>query len=69
MIQSLAAHKKIAWERRIWAMKKLTLEGNIGKYQGIIERIIADSQTHKGDKLPGIIYVQQTVAQEALANG
>ena len=69
MIQSLAAHKKIAWERRTWAMKKLTLEGNIGKYQGIIERIIADSQTHKGAKLPGIIYVQQTVAQEALANG
>ena len=69
MIQNLAAHKKIAWERRTWAMKKLTLEGNIGKYQGIIERIIADSQTHKGAKLPGIIYVQQTVAQEALANG
>ena len=69
MIQNLAAHKKIAWERRTWAMKKLTLEGNIGKYQGIIERVIADSQTRKGAKLPGIIYVQQMVAQEALANG
>ena len=43
--------------------------GQHRQVQGIIERIIADSQTHKGAKLPGIIYVQQTVAQEALANG
>ena len=58
-IQNLSAQKAIAWERRQWALKKLTLEGNIGKYQGIIERIIADSQTRKGAKLPGVIYVHR----------
>ena len=67
MIQNIVAHKKIAWERRTWSMKKLTLEGNIGKYQGIIERVIADSQTRKGSKLPGILYVQQKAAQEVAA--
>ena len=58
-ITNLAAHKRIAWEHRRWAMKRLTLEGNIGKYQGIMERIIAESQTRKGAKLPGITYVTQ----------
>ena len=62
VMQNLSAHKMLAWERRQWSLKKLTLEGNIGKYQGIIERIIADSQTRKGAKLPGVIYVHR-VAQ------
>ena len=66
MIQNLSAQKSIAWERRQWALKRLTLEGNIGKYQGIIERIVADSQTRKGAQLPGVIYVHRVV-QEASA--
>ena len=65
-IKNLAAQKSIAWERRQWALKRLTLEGNIGKYQGIIERIVADSQTRKGAQLPGVIYVHR-VAQGAIA--
>ena len=57
LIANLDGHKRLAWDRRQWALRKLTLEGNIGRYQGIIERIIAESQTKKGARLPGVIYV------------
>jgi hypothetical protein len=66
MITNLAGRKRTAWERRRWAMKKLTLEGNIGRYQGILERIIAESQTRKGAKLPGVIYVERKPEPEAV---
>ena len=49
--------KTEAWKRRRWALDRLTLEGNIGRYTQIVDNIIAVAQVAGGAKLPGTIYV------------
>lgn len=58
-IEHIAAEKKLAEERRRWAMKKLTAEGNVNAIADAYGRIIAAKFTKAGQKLPGVTYVDK----------
>ncbi len=59
-IQHLQAEKALAWDRRRWAFKKVTMEGNVDHYANIFGRIIADTMTRGNKKnLPGVTYVER----------
>src|SRR3990167_5926594 len=58
-ISHLAEEKQVAWNRRKWAMKKLTMEGNLSAYADIFGRMMAERATKYGARLPGITYVEK----------
>jgi len=62
MIERLAYEKQQAWERRRWALKKITLEGNIENYGEIMGRIMTAKHIRGGHRLPEITYVAQATA-------
>jgi len=63
-VEHLAAEKHIAWERRRWALKKLTFEPNVNKYVSIFERAMAEKVGKSGAQLPGVIYVPKIILPE-----
>ena len=58
-VVNLAQAKALAWERRRWALKHVTMEANANKYGAIFERIIAERNVRGVARLPGIRYVAQ----------
>ena len=52
----LVAEKTLAWERRRWAMRKVTFEPNANAYGDTFGRILAEKQTKHGARLPGVRY-------------
>ncbi len=58
-IEHIAAEKKLAEDRRRWALKKLTAEGNVNAIADTYGRIIAAKFTKAGQKLPGVTYVDK----------
>ena len=57
-IADLAGAKAVAWQRRAWAMRRMTFEANVGNYNALFERMIAERAGPNGAHLPGIIYIQ-----------
>ena len=55
----LEAEKKLAWERRRWALKHVTMEANVNSVADVYGRIIADKSTRIGARLPGITYIER----------
>ena len=58
MIRLLPEMKAEAWKRRKRALDGLTLEGNIGRYNNIMDSIVATAQVSGGAKLPGVAYIE-----------
>jgi len=58
MIRLLPEMKAEAWKRRKRALDGLTLEGNIGRYNNIMDSIVATAQVSGGARLPGVAYVE-----------
>lgn len=58
-IKNLEHEKAEAWHRRKWALRALTLEGQIHNYLNVYERIFADRQVRKGAALPGVEYYRR----------
>lgn len=57
-IKHLAHAKAEAQDRRRWAMKRVTMEGNVDSYCETYGRIIADKMTrNKAARIPGVAYV------------
>ena len=57
MVTRLEHHKRIAWDRRRWALKHVTMEANANHYGDIFGRIIAERGARQGARLPGVRYV------------
>lgn len=53
----LAAEKALAWDRRRWALKHVTMEANVNLYGATFGRILAEKSARGGAKLPGVRYV------------
>lgn len=63
----LAQAKAEAWERRRWALKKVTFEPNVNAYVSTFGRIGAIKESRRGARLPGTWYVNQKAAAVATA--
>ncbi len=57
-ITYLQAEKALAWDRRRWALNKVTAEGNVSTIADTYGRIIASKLTRTGQRLPGVTYVE-----------
>lgn len=58
MISTLPTRKAEAIDRRRWALRKVTMEGNVHGYCETFGRIIADKLTRgKKNQMPGVAYV------------
>src|SRR3990167_4318887 len=57
MVTRLEHHKRVAWDRRRWALKHVTMEANANSYGDIFGRIIAERGAAQGARLPGVRYV------------
>ena len=60
MVKNLSHEKALAWERRKWALKKLTFDGNLIKFEQMMLNILGSRQVRTGHRLPDIQYVAQT---------
>ena len=68
IVSNLARAKAVAWDRRRWALKHITMEANANHYGDIFGRIIAERGARAGARLPGVRYVaQQAVGQAVTA--
>ncbi len=56
LIRNLAEAKREAWHRRKWALKALTLEGQIGPHLSVYERIYAERNLKRNGGMPGVQY-------------
>lgn len=65
MVTRLPHHKAVAWDRRRWAMKHVTMEANANHYGDIFGRIIAERGARQGARLPGVRYVAAAQAVAA----
>lgn len=68
-IRNLEEEKREAWHRRKWALKALTLEGQIANHLSVYERIMTDKQVSDNRAhLPDVIYNlrEETRAEAAL---
>ena len=57
----------MAWERRRWARKHLTMEANVNLYGDTFGRMLAEKQTRAGAHLPGIVYSNATTETAKVA--
>ncbi len=58
IIENLSARKKLALDIRDYALRKYTLERNVGRLGDMYRRILADKGVSMGMKLPNILYVE-----------
>lgn len=65
-LTNLTAEKRLAWEKRTWALKRFTMEGNLGSYIDTLGRIAAQKTVAGGSRLPGVTYVLPTLSPGAV---
>jgi hypothetical protein len=65
MVTRLPHHKAVAWDRRRWALRKVTMEANANAYGDIFGRIMAERGARAGARLPGVRYVAAAQAVAA----
>ena len=66
ILTNLTYAKSLAWERRRWARKPLTMEANVNLYGDTFGRLLAEKQTRAGAHLPGIVYSNVTTEKAAV---
>jgi hypothetical protein len=61
-VTRLAHHKAVAWDRRRWALKHVTMESQANAYGDVFGRIMAERGAAQGARLPGVRYVARQAA-------
>ena len=56
MINNIGARKVLANDKRKWALKKYTMEGNVNEYAAVYERIANMKRAKAGTILPNVLW-------------
>ena len=56
MIDNIGARKVLANDKRKWALKKYTMEGNVNEYAAVYERIANMKRVKAGTILPNVLW-------------
>lgn len=58
----LEAEKRLAWEKRGYALRRYTMEGNAQGYGDTFGRILAEKMVRSNSRLPGVLYAKRPAA-------